>query len=303
MHRPTVCLAGILVLTATAAFASEGTFDKTLSVADNPSVSIGTGSGYVHVFPGSDAQVHIIGHVHAQKGWFGGDADNKVRAIVANPPIVQSGNVITVGGDHGRSSLFQNVSIDYDVTVPRLTTLKAHSGSGDLRIGGIAGMVTAETGSGRVDVDNIGANARIQSGSGSIHANNVHGAATLETGSGSLDLDLSGAGDVTAHTGSGSIHINGLAGGLRASAGSGSIEVGGSATAEWRLQSGSGSIRIKLDNTPKFTVRADTGSGTVHIDQPVLMEGSLDRHHFSGTVNGGGPTIRASTGSGDITIR
>jgi hypothetical protein len=33
------------------------------------------------------------------------------------------------------------------------------------------------------------------------------------------------------------------------------------------------------------------------------MQGSLNRHHISGTVNGGGPTIHANTGSGDISIR
>jgi hypothetical protein len=32
------------------------------------------------------------------------------------------------------------------------------------------------------------------------------------------------------------------------------------------------------------------------------MQGSLNRHHVSGTVNGGGPEIHASTGSGDIII-
>jgi type IV secretory pathway TrbL component len=32
------------------------------------------------------------------------------------------------------------------------------------------------------------------------------------------------------------------------------------------------------------------------------MQGSLNRHHVSGTVNSGGPTLRASTGSGSITI-
>jgi hypothetical protein len=32
------------------------------------------------------------------------------------------------------------------------------------------------------------------------------------------------------------------------------------------------------------------------------MQGALNRHHVLGTVNGGGPTIRATTGSGDVTI-
>jgi len=57
-----------------------------------------------------------------------------------------------------------------------------------------------------------------------------------------------------------------------------------------------------LPDNARFTLDADTGSGTVQIAQPIVMQGSLNRHHVSGTVNGGGPTLRANTGSGSIII-
>jgi len=302
MNRSAALIAAF-VFTATAAFAADGTFDKTLSVTATPSVSVATGSGYVHVYPGSDSQLHIVGHVHVRPGWLGGDADARVKQIVANPPIAQSGNTVTVGDTHGDNSLYQNVSIDYDVTTPRATALKARTGSGDMEIGGIEGIVDAGSGSGSLKVDNIGANAKLETGSGSIHAGNLHGAATAETGSGTLDLKLTGAGDVKAHTGSGSIHIDGVTGGLRAGTGSGTIEVAGNPTSDWRLDTGSGSIHLAVGGSAKFNLNAETGSGSVHIDQPILMQGALNKHHVSGAVNGGGPTIRTSTGSGDITIR
>ena len=305
MNRFAVLLA-VLTLTATAAPAAEGNFEKTLAVSGAPSLSVATGSGYVHVFSGSDSQVHILGRVHVRPGLFGGlggDADAKVRQIMADPPVKQSGNTITIGANRSDSSLFHNVSIDYEITTPSGTMLKAETGSGDLQIGGIEGAVTADTGSGSMEADNIGANARLETGSGSIHANNVHGAATLQTGSGNLDLDLSGAGDVKAQTGSGSIRINGISGGLRAEAGSGEIEVTGKPASEWRMESGSGSIRVNLGSAAKFTLNAETGSGSIHVEQPVLMQGTLNRQHITGAVNGGGPTVRATTGSGNITIR
>ena len=299
-------LIAALTLTATAAYAAEGNFEKTLAVGGAPNVSVATGSGYVHVYSGSGNQVHVIGRVHVRPGlfdWLGGDADSRVRQIVADPPIKQAGNAITIGADRGESSFFNNVSIDYEITTPSGTTLKAATGSGDLEIGGIEGAVTAETGSGDMKVENIGANARLETGSGSIHANNVHGAATLQTGSGDLDLDLSGAGDVKAQTGSGSIRIRGVTGGLHAEAGSGNIEVTGSPTAEWRLESGSGSVAAHVGSAAKFNLNAETGSGSVHMDMPVLMQGQLNKQHIVGTVNGGGPTLRVTTGSGNIEIR
>jgi DUF4097 and DUF4098 domain-containing protein YvlB len=302
MNRIAILIA-TLALTATAAPAAEGNFERTLALSGAPSLSVVTGSGYVHVYSGTNSQMHIIGRVHVRSGIFGGDAEARVRQIVADPPIRQSGNTITIGTNHSESSLFRDVSIDYEITTPSGTTLKAESGSGDLEIGGIEGAVTAETGSGDMKVENIGANARLETGSGSIHATNVHGAATLQTGSGDIDLGLTGAGDVKAQTGSGSIHISGVNGGLRAQAGSGEVEVAGNLTSEWRLESGSGSIRADLGSAARFTLNAETGSGSIHIEQPVLMQGALNKQHVVGTVNGGGPTLRAATGSGSIEIR
>ena len=299
-------LRNVLILTvactAGTAFAADGNFDKTFSVTGTPTVSISTGSGYVHVYPGAGNQVHIVGHVHSRPGIFGGNADEAVQKIVANPPIVQSGNTITASTPHDDSELFRNISIDYDVTTPAETTLKAGSGSGDIEIGGIQSAVTAHTGSGNIHVDNVGANAQLDTGSGSIRATNVHGGGVLQTGSGRIELSASGPGDVRAKTGSGSIHIEGVNGGVRADTGSGSIEIAGDPTSEWRASSGSGSIELNPTANARFNFDAQSGSGGIHVDRPIVMQGSLNRHHVTGTVNGGGPTLRASTGSGSINV-
>ena len=297
-------LLATLTLTATTALAADpsGTFDRTLTVSGTPTVLVRTGSGYVHVTPGSDNQFHVTGHVHANNNWFGGDAEARVKQIVASPPIVQTGADITVGPSSGDSDLYHNISIDYDVTTPRSTALKVRSGSGSLEITGIQGKVDGGTGSGSIRADNLGPNAALDSGSGSIHASNLHGAATLASGSGDLELSVTAPGDVSARAGSGSIHITGVTGALRATSGSGSIEATGNPTAEWRLSTGSGSIRLNPDPAAHFTLNADTGSGTVHVDRPIVMQGSFNPHHVSGTVNGGGPTLRASTGSGSVTV-
>jgi hypothetical protein len=32
------------------------------------------------------------------------------------------------------------------------------------------------------------------------------------------------------------------------------------------------------------------------------VQGSVEKHHITGKINGGGPTVRVETGSGDIRI-
>jgi len=277
-------LAAATLSLATAAYASDSVFDRTLNVGGSPNVSVATGSGYIRLKPGSDSQIHIIGHVRASSTWFGTDRDSRVQQIVANPPIVQNGNEITIGERHN-GDLFRNISIDYDITLPRSSNISAATGSGDL------------------EIQDVGAGLKAQTGSGSIRANNVQGQATLGTGSGDVEMHHSGPGDIKAETGSGSLRLYGVSGALKASTGSGDIQIEGQPATDWKISTGSGSIQLALGGSAKFNLDADTGSGSVKVEQPITMQGSLNRHHVSGTVNGGGPTIRANTGSGDISIR
>lgn len=264
--------------------AADGTFDKTLHVSGSVQLSVNTGSGYIHVSPGSDNEVHIIGHVHATRwnGWGdgGGSPEDRVKQVVSNPPIEQTGNIITVGKHTG----YHNISIDYDVTTPKGTNLEADSGSGDLRLTDIGGPLKANT------------------GSGSIEASGLSGRVVLETGSGDIHAEMHSAPDVKAETGSGSIQLRGVNGGLYAETGSGDIGVEGQPGTNWKLETGSGSVTLDTGGHAKFSLDATTGSGTVHSDPPISTHGSLERHHVTGDINGGGPTVRVETGSGDVRI-
>jgi Putative adhesin len=277
--------AAILTFASVAtAFAADSNFDRTLNTGSSPNVAVITGSGYIHLRPGSDNQVHILAHLHSSHGWMGsGDIDARIQQIVSNPPIVQSGNDISIGERHN-SDLFRNITIDYEITLPHASAIAATTGSGD------------------VEIQDAGASVKAQSGSGSVRAHGIKGPAILGTGSGDIELQQTGPGDVKAETGSGSLRLHGLSGALKASTGSGDIEAEGSPTADWKLSTGSGSIRLGVGNA-HFNLDADTGSGSINVTQPITMQGSLNHHHVAGVVNGGGPTIRANTGSGDIQIR
>ena len=276
-----VALATTMLALPVVALASDGTFDKMLNVSGNVQLEIATGSGYVHVTPGSDNQVHIIGHVHANHGWMSGSSEDAVKKVTDNPPIQQSGNTIHVGQMH--DSWYNHVSIDYDVTAPKNTNLKAESGSGDLKAVSIAG------------------GSRLETGSGSINADDLGGDTYLQTGSGDIKVNFSSGGNVTAGAGSGCIRLTGVKGGLKAETGSGDVSIAGQPLQAWKVEAGSGSIDLNLGGS-KFTLDAETGSGSIHTDQAISMQGSLEKHHIIGNVNGGGPTVKVETGSGSVRI-
>ena len=280
--------AALLLLLSLPALAAEKSFDRTLTTSPNPAVSIETNSGNVHLHPGSGNQIQIYAKMQSgHGGWFGGsdrDVESRMQQIANNPPIRQDGNTVTIG-ERNHDDLYRNISIDYDITLPRAATLDAGSGSGD------------------ITVEDVGASLKAHTGSGNIHARGVGGPANLDTGSGDIQFEQAASGDVRAGTGSGNIHLDGLSGGLDTHTGSGDITVSGTPANDWRLQTGSGSLHLNLGPKAHFNLDANTGSGSVHTEQPISMQGTLDKHHVRGAVNGGGPTLRAGTGSGDIDIR
>jgi hypothetical protein len=268
--------AAALALAAIPALASEATFERNLTVNGRVELSVATGSGNIHLTRGADNRVHIFGRV--KSSW--GGSEERVREIAANPPIEQTGNIVRIGARHEN---LRNISIDYEIEAPVDSYLDATSGSGD------------------VTDDGIGENAKLNTGSGNIRATGLRGGFTVGTGSGNVYAEQTGQGDVKAETGSGNIELRNLRGGLRAGTGSGNIKVGGVPTSPWHLETGSGNVEFWAGDAP-LTLDAETGSGSVHSDREMMTQGSSDHHHVTGKLNGGGPTVRIETGSGDIRV-
>ena len=265
-----------LALAAVPALATEQTFERTLTISGHLDLTVGTGSGNIHITPGSGNQIHIVGRV--KSNW--GGSDEKVREIAANPPIEQTGNIVRIGQHHEN---LNHISIDYEIQAPADAYLDAGSGSGN------------------VTVDGVGQNAKLNTGSGNVHATGLRGTMNLGTGSGNVYAEQSGSGDVKAETGSGNIELKNVHGGLKAETGSGDIKIGGAPVSAWKLETGSGSVEMWVGDAP-LTLDAESGSGNIHTDREMLTQGSNDKHHVTGKLNGGGPTVRVETGSGDIRV-
>jgi DUF4097 and DUF4098 domain-containing protein YvlB len=271
-----VAAAAMVALAAMPALGAEATFERNLTVTGRVELTVETGSGSIHLTHGAAGQIHIAGKVRSN--W--GGSDEQVRQIAANPPVEQTGNIVRIGGRHEN---LHNISIDYEIEAPADSYLNAATGSGE------------------VNDDGVGENTKLSTGSGSIHATGLHGSFSVDTGSGNIYAEQTGDGDVKAETGSGSIELRNLHGGLKAETGSGSIKVGGTPAGPWKLETGSGSVELWTGNAA-LTLDAETGSGSVQSDREMTTQGSSNRHHITGKIAGGGPTVRIETGSGSIRV-
>ena len=303
-HRAVRALAFIVasvLATSAAGFASViGTFDRSFQVSGPVDLEVLTRSGDITVRNGSAGAVSIHAKIHCDS-WFSGDHKAEVQELQNNPPIRQNGNSIRI--DYVN---LHNISIDYEITVPENTAIRAHTGSGDQKVEGLKGNVDLESGSGDMQLARLTGEMRFQTGSGNVKGRELSGPAKVKAGSGDIEIVETGAGDVDIRTGSGNITVDGINGGFHAEAGSGDIHGKGSPKNMWSVRTGSGNVNLHVPSDAAFDVDISSNSGTVTLGHPVTttVQGRIQESKKSvvGKVRGGGPTVSVHTGSGDVQV-
>ncbi len=257
---------------------------------------------------GSVATTGISGRVSAESGGGNIRLDDIGGAI----------NAETGGGSIDVGTVASDVSL--------------HTGGGSIHVNSAKGKIIAESGGGSVTVVSAGQGAELETGGGSIHLEHCDGRVKASTGGGGIDLgDIGGPAEIS--TGGGSIHLNSAKGPVQAETGGGSIELWGVPSA--RAETGAGGIEVKLipsggqrNNSTLETAAGDitvyivpnvnlsvrasievANGHNIHSDFPeirVTTEGGdygPKTVSAEGDLNGGGPTLKVQTTTGDISFR
>jgi DUF4097 and DUF4098 domain-containing protein YvlB len=210
--------------------------------------------------------------------------------------------------------------------------LDLSTGGGSIKIGSAKGKVNASSGGGNVMLTSGLQGAVLDTGGGNIEVNRCNGEVKATTGGGSIDLgDIGGKAEI--QTGGGSIRLTSATGPVRAETGSGTIELNrvSSARAETgaggiiakfvrsngersdsQLETSAGDITVYLAPNVNLSIRASievSNGHRIHSDFPeinVRSEGGDWGPKVvsgEGSLNGGGPSLKVSTTTGDIYFR
>lgn len=190
--------------------------------------------------------------------------------------------------------------------------INAETGGGSVKV--VSGMQGAvlETGGGSIEVQRCAGPLKVTTGGGSIDLGEIAGPAEIETGGGSIRLS-SATGAVRAETGGGSITLNGVPT-AKAETGAGGIVakfVSSGERADSVLETSAGDITVYLAPTLNITIRASIDLANGHrirsdfSEIRVTTEGGQwgpGTATAEGSLNGGGPTLKVRTTTGDITF-
>jgi DUF4097 and DUF4098 domain-containing protein YvlB len=189
----------------------------------------------------------------------------------------------------------------------------AESGGGGVTIGAGSQGAVVETGGGSIEVGQCSGKVKISTGGGGVDLSDVGGPADIETGGGSIHL-TSAKGHVHAETGGGGIELYGVPS-ASAETGAGGITVKlvntGSERHDSDLETAAGDITVYVATDVGINLRASVDMGSGHKitsefqEVHVVSEGDQWSKSLTadGAVNGGGPTLKVHTSSGNIHIK
>ncbi len=231
--------------------------ERSFDLGAAPTLQIDNFAGSVTVQAGTGTSVQVLATVR------GPQSADLTRVQVEMTPQ-DGGLLIQTRKPAGLGLIFDNVSVQIEVTTPPGTQLDIQSGAGSVEVSSLQSAVKVNTGAGSIDLAGV---------------------------TGSIDLN----------TGAGSVTMTNVDGPIQANTGAGSVDYAGTPSGECRFQSGAGSITLNVPANLAASVDLGSGMGTVTVNLPV--SGQVTKREVQGTIGGGGPTtIYAHTGTGSVDL-
>ncbi len=168
---------------------------KTFAVSGSPSVTLNTFDGQVTVHGWDKAEVAYTATKTAND-------EGTLKEISIQSQ--QQGEAVSITATNNEQ---HDGSVNFDVYVPRQSTLHVSSGDGALNLEGVKGQITLRSGDGPIEVSNGGGQLQVNTGDGLIKVIRFEGQVDARTGDGAIALD-GNFNAVSARTGDGTISLS-----------------------------------------------------------------------------------------------
>lgn len=286
-------------------------FTRTISLPAGGELDLSNISGDIEVTgdSGRDIVIEVTKRARRRR-----DAAEQLASVEAE--IETRGDRIEVRTRYRRNDRNTRVSVSYDVTVPRDVAVSVQSVAGDLSVSGVDGEVRAETVSGDVDVSRATHLAQATTVSGDLRMTDVaaDGELKLSSVSGDARVRDASARRLSLETVSGDLDLRNMRfDRFDMNTVSGDIEYEGELVENGRysINTHSGDVRLTVTEDVGFELEANSFSGSVRSDLPVILRGSGGQNDRSrgqrsrnvlGTFGDGSAQLDITTFSGDVVI-
>lgn len=278
-------LAALVALAPSVHAASDPrTWERDFPVARQPIVRVRTDDARVTVRSWKESRVKVrVERLGSTEGFVLGHRHPRVE-------IGKEGNQVTVVARMDGSSsglVISTARLEVEVWLPRQSDLIVDTQDGGVSVEDVAGHIELETQDGSVTGRGLRGDIRVRSADGRVSLDDLDGSLRLECHDG--HSDVRGRFDrLDAESADGGIDIDARAGSRM--------------RAEWSVRSQDGGIRLRIPHDLAATLDARTADGSLVVDFPVQVQGSIRNHEILGDLNGGGPTLRLRCSDGGIRL-
>ena len=315
---------------------------KSFPAASVSSLEVQTSGGGITVTgQGGEARVEVYikpnGWSNKEEALSKAEIEERLKKYVLE--VKQEGSKIIATAkqkSNNWSDYKKGLSIGFKVFVPEKITTDLSTSGGGISLknlngkqrfgtsgGGISlydvrGDIKGETSGGGITLSNCADKIDLSTSGGGIKASNSDGQIHLSTSGGGISLDnLSGK--IDASTSGGGVNASGIKGELITSSSGGSISVkdmDGSLSAS----TSGGGVSVSMKNMGKY-LSLSTTAGNVRVSMPLNIgmtldiegnkvtmpkmakfDGTIEKDHVEGKMNGGGIPVKIEAVSGNITI-
>lgn len=237
---------------------SETLHHRTFKISSGKALIVDSENGDVTITPWEkdEVEVIILGNARAR--------DRMQFSFNA------SENKVEVKGTRDGSgwSWFSSLELKYEIKVPEYFNLDIHTAGGDIKAGGINGMIRLKTSGGDIWSDRCIGNIEARTSGGDINIFTTDSPVTAKTSGGDIKLEYSGKNK--------GIDLN----------------------------TSGGDITIKLSPDIKASVDLSTSGGHVSNAEITISNATkMSRNKISGEINGGGEKLIARTSGGDVELK
>jgi hypothetical protein len=267
--------------------------EKSFPISEGKTLRISTSPGDVMVTPWDKNEVYVkvLGNDKAREKM-------KFEFEGNDEEVVISGKYERKIFSWGSSG----IKLRYEVKAPANFNVKVSTSGGDIRVGGITGMVNLKTSGGDVEIRETRGELEISTSGGDISLENPEGRTKASTSGGDIKVE-NFKGNLITTTSGGDINLNGGNGSILAKTSGGDIKLNYSGSNEgMELATSGGDIDIIVPYDFKASVKLSSSGGDVDCDFTTDNVKTEGKRKLEADINGGGKMVIAKTSGGEINL-
>ncbi|MHC5084781.1 MAG: DUF4097 family beta strand repeat-containing protein [Planctomycetota bacterium] len=181
----------------------------------------------------------------------------------------------------------ESISVQFEISVPRKTTLELRTSNGEIRVSSIEKAIDTQTSNGKIEITD------------------VTGTVTAHTSNGRVSITQANAERFDLQTSNGAITCEAITGDMKASTSNGAIDVKYASDAapatNIHLSTSNGGISVTTPKDYSAQVDASTSNSKIHTNIPITLKGQLGKK-VKGTIGKGEGRLYLKTSNGSINI-